>query len=214
MGDGGFNFKGKVIKLQLAEKDLSQIEKFSIFTGKNYLKASTLCLGKKFTSYQVTLCEKEKFQTLVEGFDIKERKTYNPPGDTFFNSDIDFVSCFIGLIDADGHIGKAKLAKNPFIKIECHECWSDFYMKLIEKINIYFGVSYVPNYRFDKKRNTFSLKIGNSSYFKILLKFIKDNNLPVLERKWDKAIFPERKLCKDGKEDGRGCHRSNLIFTV
>jgi len=118
----------------------------------------------------------------TDKFNINNNKTYNPP-DYYNFEDRLMLSMFIGLIDGDGCIKNQTGRKDCVISIKCHASWLNFYTEFHKFLDRYFGLKSKPP------------KIMNCGYMlwtmadyrivKGLKKFVIENNLPVLSRKWN-----------------------------
>lgn len=82
----------------------------------------------------------------------------------------------IGIIDGDGCIAK----NGKSITITAHKVWKDFYTKLVSKLNINFHIRSIAN------TNSIIISAGSKKVREKLYNFIKNNNLFVLSRKWNR----------------------------
>lgn len=167
------------IKIILSTKDINHLEKF-----KNYIK------GIKITIYDkmclVSLQNKEICPKICEKFEIRPKKTYNPPNFNLysFNKELIF-SLIIGIIDGDGNISRVYKREDSNLRIHLHKSWLN---------NLIFIENFIYDYFLINKEKTYS-RIGNDGYSiltisnNILLKKIKKEclrlNLPIMKRKWD-----------------------------
>lgn len=112
---------------------------------------------------------------LAKKFDIEYRKTYNPPSEKIIDKWTKKLATafLIGFIDGDGSINKYDSCK-----IECHISWKNYLDYLCDYINLSY-------YSSISKRGYHCTALHVSSTKK-LRRFIIQNNINVLERKWYK----------------------------
>ena len=171
LADGSF-IDGR-IKFHLKLGDSSQVEKFAKFINwvGNFDDRGELGIGvaAKHTSI---------VNALVKKFDIKEKKTYNPP-ETILNHDKNLLKYLIGgFIDGDGNISRQTGRNDSFIRIKLHSSWEKILKEFCEIIG------------YDKSH----VKINNNGYAELVIsdsrvisklkKTLVDGNVPLLERKW------------------------------
>lgn len=134
---------------------------------------------------------KQKYATLIlydaqhnpmiaQKFDIKPRKTKNPPNVEIYKSmDFDlFLSLLIGFIDGDGCMDLRS------IKIECHASWINWFEMCYDRLSVIFESTSKPKIN---NRGYALYRINHSQILSKLKSHIKTNNLPVLNRKWHKV---------------------------
>jgi predicted transcriptional regulator len=138
---------------------------------------------------------------IIEKFDFKQKKTYNPPSpEKYEKFTLDQItSFFIGFIDGDGTISsESRKLKNgergkvtPRISIENYYTWEPFMDFL--KLKIYSRFNQVPKSCYIRTRYGKSdmvvCRINHIHVVKALKLFALSNKLPVLQRKWDKIIL-------------------------
>lgn len=120
----------------------------------------------------------KNYKLIFEKFKIYNDKTYNPPEIDFLDIDWKFLSWLIGFVDGDGTI-----YEQNSIRIENHKSWKyvhDYIKFCIEK----FGISSKSDINI--KGNSFIL--ASTELFYLLKNKIKELNLEVLDRKWNKAV--------------------------
>lgn len=115
---------------------------------------------------------KKYFEKIIDKFDIKSDKTYQPPKLTKIKDDLLF-SLTIGFIDGDGTINK-----KGGLHIKCHESWKNNIEYMLENMSEKYSIYNYEN-----------LVIGSLQH-NTELKKIKEKiivlGLPILERKWDR----------------------------
>lgn len=141
--------------------------------------------NKKWSKTFSIFCRHKRIiEIFRKRFDINNNKTYNPPDTNKWNFKEDqLLALFIGFIDGDGHI-KFNSTKNINITIGCHSSWYyvlDFFSSILIKNN--FNIKKVSFCKKGYVHCRFSTKP-----ILFLANFIKNNNLPVLERKWKNIL--------------------------
>ena len=100
-------------------------------------------------------------------------------------SDVLFLSLLVGFIDGDGCIRKQTNRNDCFIQLKGHSAWLSLFQAFEVRLNTIYNST------------TNSAKINNAgyAYFGIsnskaleLKKVIEYNQLPVLNRKWNKLV--------------------------
>ena len=191
MADGSINLGKGSLKISVAETDIAHLAKFKYYVdcinpignhsqSKNAFGVNNLSV--------ISLYNKSIIQKISDKYNLKQKKTYNPPDHKIFEQfEIDEVlSLIIGYIDGDGCIYKDKKGYIS-IQIVSHESWMpvfEFWRKcLVEK----FGKK-IPLVKINSSKLS-QLNFSNKQIILELKKFVEDNNLPVLERKWNKIPY-------------------------
>ncbi len=186
LGDGVFKFPSYTIKLVLSQKDKNHVESFAKIINSTVSRGISKVSGVgSFTYYITQAGHKELFQNVVNKFDIKIRKTYNPPNYklfTKFNHHL-LLSLIIGFIDADGHIRP----KCGHLKLENHHSWKNFLLFIGGILNEFNPSSQSSKNHIGK--NSFELNVYGQDCLKKLKNFAITNRLPILRRKWDTAYM-------------------------
>lgn len=202
----GWTTHNVTLGVGISVKDETHLLKY-----KNYIKytkdlaRSTSSPTKLVEVYsnQVKLVARDKdiVPKIIEKFDFKYNKTFNPPSKLKY---IDFtqdqlISFFIGFIDGDGTINTeyCKLVSgergkgSPRISIECIYAWKEFLDFLIETIESKFNCKLPRGYKRVRKNKSDLVvtRINTINIINKLKDFALENNLPVLERKWDKVTL-------------------------
>lgn len=128
--------------------------------------------------YALVVLHDAQFNPLVaKKFDIRPRKTQNPPDVEIYKSmDFDlFLSLLIGFIDGDGCMDRSS------IKIECHKSWIDWFNMCYNRLSVFFESNSKP---IINNRGYALYRISHSQILSQLKKHIKTNNILVLNRKW------------------------------
>ena len=186
LADGWFVAPGR-IGLRLCEKDLNHLQKYACFLGCKTIhkKKSTSGFRPDKSQYEVSVNCNHYYKLIREKFDIKDRKTYNPPdiSSVLKNKSEDLIlSMFIGFCDGDGSI-RTITEKAASLMITNHESW--------ELVLIWFS-----KYIYNKSNNiqvSFPHKVSDGVILtlnkKSVLSYLKQTgiklHLPVMTRKWD-----------------------------
>lgn len=179
IADGSFykntnnrNINGIRFELGLLEKDLNHLQKFG-----NYINCNNIQYRKLTKSYRLTFSSVSN-NVIMSKLGIPFNKTYNPIDSKFISklSDEQRIAMIIGIIDGDGCILKNGNGIGRIINITSHKNWFGFYKELLLEWNI----------RFIKNTNCINCGLSKRNKIDELLQFAKNNNLPILERKWNK----------------------------
>jgi hypothetical protein len=188
LADGFFDTNGR-IQLTLSLKDENQIKKFANFIDCN------IHINSKSNIIYIDVQNKRLSSKIIQKFNYKPNKTYNPPINWDFKqlSTNFLLSHFVGMIDGDGTMQKQhgrKIIRHR-ISFQIHSIWCEWFNKylniLSNKINMRIGKAYI------NPRGYTQLHIAKCDTVLFLKDFVIKNNLPVLERKWDR-------LRKEGSE--------------
>lgn len=168
----------KQIKLTLAKKDKFHIIKFLRFIENKKEPNPT-----NNNAFETTVSDWNIIPQIMDKFDIKARKTYNPPSKISISKPDLGLSLITGFIDGDGCIQNNR-NNSTTLAIKCHSSW----------LNFLKGLSGII-YSFVKTTNIKKAKINNQNYSSfiitdpIVLKKLKIKvetlNIPILRRKWD-----------------------------
>lgn len=174
--DGSFS-KTNRLSIGISQKDESHLYKFSKFINCNNFSKCT-------KSNSTTLKIQDKFivPKIMDKFDLKLRKTYNPP--EFEKLPIGCLfPFFIGFVDGDGSIGHQHGREDALLRIKVHASWNVFLQKITDHI---YKITNTPSTKATINNWGYSnINIANS----VTLKFIKTKalelNLPIMHRKWN-----------------------------
>ncbi len=168
LADGHFSKKRRLV-LCLAPLDEEHVKKLAkkLNCKFKYNKHLQPELSVMHTGIIGQLCDK---------YSIEQNKTCNPPNlSTITGANLTALS--IGFIDGDGCIKYQHKRKDVIIQIKCHSSW-------LENLQYMFGKSHIEKY------SGYAISyIGKIDKLKELKKFVVDNHLPILTRKWDKIIL-------------------------
>lgn len=197
--DGWFDFKKNSLGITLSKKDEHHLLKFAEYiqcksiyyfkTKSRKISTGSITGPKDYISLRVT--SKELIPQIIHKFDFKVKKTTNPPSHSVFSkfTDKELLSYLIGFIDGDGWMEVSKSCKSYRIGITSSKEWKEFLDFLLSKLETIYKLD-IPKSLIRKDRpNQITTRIGKSEVILGLKKFISKNNLPVLERKWDKVVL-------------------------
>lgn len=187
--DGWISKTGQLV-LWLHEKDQLHLEKLAklLKTTIKYIQ-TTGGYTPSADMVRIAIQHKGVGLAIAKKFNIEFQKTYNPPATKILKrmSDDLFISWFAGMCDGDGsiykRISKVKNSITYSIKLENHASWIDIHRYIAHRIYKIYG--YKPTIHFSK-RGYSNFTLHKTEVVKNILKRIKELNLPVLERKWDK----------------------------
>lgn len=163
LADGHFSKSGQ-IQINLSEKDLEHLKKFSTFVE----------YKKELNKGSLYISDNNVFPLIVDKFNIVSDKTYNP-SDISFITDYDLLfSLIIGFIDGDGSI-----TKKGYIHIKTHKSW-------VHNIEYMFSKLDLSNYTVKINKEELAIgTISNIESTKRLRIKAEQLNLPILKRKWN-----------------------------
>ena len=173
LADGSF-YKNR-FEFSLQKKDYDHIIKFSEFMD-------NLPVVKKKESFRCAVNNKQDIALIKEKYDIKDRKTYNPPDFKNYEhySDELLYSLLFGVIDGDGNIYVNKKGHSCNINITAHKSWERFYVDFMKRLNI--------TYNNNKYGNILRISIGQKKNVIALRDKINELQIIKLERKWEKIV--------------------------
>lgn len=170
LADG--SFYDNRLKLGLSPKDSEHLYKFAKFIDYH----GAISITNK--SISIACKNNEIVNSIKKKFDIKDRKTYNPP-ETIFRFKEDLVySLLAGFIDGDGNIQNQTKRKDFFLRIKTHASWKH----ILKEFNTL--ISDKDSVKIDS-RGYALLTISNTEKLKQLKSKILSLNIPILSRKWD-----------------------------
>lgn len=177
VSDGSF-YKTR-FEITLKGEDIHILELLSTLCGSAPIKDKKV----KDTVYKrLAFNNKKSIEYIMQYFDIKYQKTYNPIENlVLYNYTFDQIVAFIiGCIDGDGCCYTDGKGKSPSIQLTHHNNWDAFYTDVLNHIGLPF------NRRLKKNTNVSTTSLARTKTIIFLRDFIIENNLIVLNRKWDK----------------------------
>lgn len=184
LADGTFNHKTSSLSIKCAEKDSSHLKIFADKAAAKIHKYHTKSGYKPVDFFTVSCGDENIIPKIIEKFQIKRNKTYNPPKFNEYNfSEDKILSMIIGFIDGDGCILVNKEKSIYRIQIQSHISWLDNLNYIKKKL---YSLCDKPFKEISNKNKYPVLGIGGINILKKLKIFAIQNNLPILERKWNK----------------------------
>jgi hypothetical protein len=199
--DGNIHKKEKYIRLDMSGMDKEHLINYANYISLDLNKikcvTTTLISGYISTMCRVVARNSDIQKILNDDYQIYPNKTYTPPNWAHvFTSltDEQITSLLIGFIDGDGNVSLSKSGKsdNQYtrnkINIEVHSSWLENLTTM--KKFLYNKVNKLHRLTLPKIRLKYGLahtSIACTEVIEYLTTFIKENNLCVLKRKWDKC---------------------------
>lgn len=168
--------KNKRLQIALKSLDYEHLKKLGDYINCD-VKLRTI------NDYEIcSLCVQDSkyIPLLVEKFEIKNNKTKTPPSENIFRkmNKNNLKSLIIGFIDGDGRITNQTNRKDYILSIKCDKSWLN-----ILKI---FNVTIDDIDRTIVNSNGYAkFYVSNTTKLKELKLFAINNNLPIMDRKWD-----------------------------
>lgn len=164
---------GNRVKVALARKDHGHLESLASWVGKGNVRHA----GERVSEWAVQ--DPAVAPLLREKFDIRPRKTYNPPSRLPFEDSELLTSWTIGFIDGDGHIKNQTSRDTAMMTMNIYLSWKPFLHLLSERL----GLGTVSTRSGEYARFT----ISRHNDLVALKMFVRAHDLPVLARKWDRV---------------------------
>jgi len=180
------HFYEKRVKLHLAKKDRSHLQKYAKFVSCELAKRRLA----------VSIQDRIVVPLLRTKYHLTSRKTYEPPisGWIFGNKELDealkanlYLAYMIGFIDGDGSITYQTGRKDCSLRIKCHMSWWHFLQYFSDWISMRLGVNSNKVKTVMQKQGKYAqLAFTRRSILRYLKIKTKELDLPVLERKWSR----------------------------
>ena len=173
-------YKNYRVSFSQNNEDKISVEKF-----KKYIETKTPIHYKNSNGIDkasISVMNVDAIKKLMEKFDIKNDKTYNPPHKSIFEEmDKDMLSyLFIGFVDGDGNIGNLYKRKDFQLRIKTHSSWFDILDIFSKRI---FGLE---NHTKINNQGYADLQIGDTQLLKqFKKKYVNNLKFEPLNRKWD-----------------------------
>lgn len=182
--DGYINHSVWRLKIELASRDKSHLQKLAEFISYRGLFES-----------RISVQDKKTLPALCNKFNLKPRKTYNPPSVDWMSNEL-FVPFFVGFVDGDGSIGYQYGRSDCLLRLQIHQNWLPCLSTMQQKLMILSGIAIPEPYK--NNRGYAVLTSGNHTF----LKWLKHRtaHLPVLNRKWNKIDLDYNTLYERSKE--------------
>lgn len=183
LSDGHFDLDKKRIRVVQKEHNLEILVKLSNYYNLKINKESN-------NVYVIDFVAKEFFDLIVEKYKISNKKTYFPCDLTSLTGEA-MLAFVIGFIDGDGCITKLKKSNSFTMSIKLYQSWLDNLELITKTIYKYFDIEKYPKVFLCQPKNGNGNKYAeviwsNQKILFGLYKFILNNNLIYMSRKWDK----------------------------
>lgn len=165
----GHIYNRRRLKVSLGTKDTAHLLKLA-----NFLKLSNVREYPKFA--EISVMDSINIQKFSAKFKIEQNKTIKACNISFVKGTL-LKALIIGFIDGDGFISKQYKRDSCFISIKCHKAWKD-------NLDIFSQFLLKRKQSYINKRGYVVLNIGTMKIIQDLKRFIINENIPVLERKW------------------------------
>lgn len=196
IADGYFSFSHSRIELTLSKKDEEHFNLFKLYFNCSYSDerefTGTIHNNKTITKSSLlrtyTKSNKLDFNTIIETYSIKPKKSETPPDiDFLINLSEDLFCCFlVGFIDGDGWKETGGSGGSSYHVIACHKNYLSFLSYLTERLNLILNIKSRPAHiKASKQQAVVSLSPKKSSYLKHI---IMTHNLIHLNRKWNNIL--------------------------
>lgn len=192
--DGCFFGKYTRLTITLCKKDINHLKKYS-----NYVES---LLTERKTTCSVSSQDKYLSCKIMDKFDLHERKTYNPPKTIKWMRPELALSFLIGFIDGDGHI---KATKRTMCKIKIHSSWLHILNEFSDLVKNQFKL-HTPN-AYILKSGYANMDICEFEILKKLKQHAIKNNLPCLERKWNRIDENKIGFYEKSRERIKECYK-------
>lgn len=189
LADGHLNNLNR-LTVTLSYKDAEHLLKFKSFLNEEIHQSVFINNGnRKYIRASIT--DKYCGPIIRDKFDISNIKTYQPPNLSIYEKFDDnlFLSLLVGITDGDGNVRERK-STTPILTIKLHSSWLDFLKMCARRLGKILNIT-VPEPHINA-RGYAVLQSANSKILFLLKQFYLDNNLPVLNRKWNFEIRETR----------------------
>jgi hypothetical protein len=201
LGDGSIGKNRKRISIVLSDKD-----KDHLFELENYLLKQDKENNAKVEKGRCSLSFQDSkiVPKVSDKFDIKPNKTKNPPDFNFYSQLCDeaFLSCFIGLVDADGSIKTSSVeTRDDFsLLITLHGSWYQFLQGVADRLmDIFSWIDFKCSPLYTDGGHA-KLNLSNSYILKKIKKFANNRDLPVMKRKWNRVNLDYKSKYETARE--------------
>lgn len=179
MSDGYISDKGELV-FALSTKDECQLYNLISFLGHE----SNVQRQEDVYMSRLSIMDRVNGLKLKEILQITNKKTYNPPNDfSFLKTPEQRLAFYIGFVDGDGSIHHDKNETFKCCRIVIHENWYSWWVVFCNQLALdYPKLKFTVNTN-NKRKNTL-IYIGKKETKEFLKKFIQENKIQILERKW------------------------------
>lgn len=186
LADGTFT-KNR-LSVELSNKDKNHLKSFASYINTtNWYERTRVLNNKEYQQCSTNVTNSVLIPKIAGKFDIQTNKTINPPNlKALPLTRAQLISLFIGFVDGDGSIYTPTYSEK--LRIECHKNWVH---NLLFFENLLYETFEVPKLveQLTKisSRDTAVLEISSTIMLRAVKRFITENNVPVMNRKWDKV---------------------------
>jgi hypothetical protein len=184
LADGSINVKQGRLKIAISINDVDHLRKFvNYIEAKNTIK-NYIYDNSKTSNFSIM--NSIVIKQFANKFNICQNKTICAPAINIFEkmNDQNFLSMLIGFIDGDGCIMQKQPNNYCVIAIKCHSSWINVFKYFNARLfNIFKITSPMPSIN---KQGYAVIHINKNYLVTNLKKFCINNELPFLERKWNK----------------------------
>ena len=179
LADGSF-YNESEFEFGLKDSDKDVLEEF----GKYINYVGEIRHRESTNSNRIYFSNSLSIPKFMSKYGFNFNKTYNPNDFNYFKSysKEQLLSLLIGIVDGDGSISINGTEYANQITITAHNRWESFYKNLFEFLEIEWHCTKRDNC------NTISIRICKREYCLMLKRFILNNKLFYLQRKWNKII--------------------------
>ncbi len=218
MADGCFtpSKEGPRFLINLSTLDIEHLNKLALFL--NLPKEKIKRNFKKLGGFNTTIVEQcrlyvrdaDSIPKILTKFDIKNKKTYNPPdfNKIFQNVETNLILSFLtGYIDGDGTIIKKKKQEQSMLRFNVHKTWKNNLEYISKFLYGLYNFENPAKIHFIKNTNLVWLSINKSEIIRLLLKDVINLKIPFLKRKWSKIS-----LKMDKQQKYKIIYKNFLLF--
>ena len=196
LADGWITYNRKkenyTLGVSSSATDSSHIRRLGAFLeAPVYERIRSTNFTKDSTEVIMRLTERESVELVINKFGFNRRKSHNPPDFSAYTfSGEQLTALIIGFIDGDGTLITRKNGNSTqtMINLQLHSSW---------KANLEFVSSHLQTYFSTVLRSKVGinnrghcvLAIAKYEMLQSMKRFILDNDIPAMERKWDKVVI-------------------------
>lgn len=169
------------LKVFIAEHDRGHLEKLTTWLG---ITSSIHSPSNNVAGFAIA--DTASIRALRERFDIRPRKTYNPPQHLPYDDDNLLRAWFIGYVDGDGHIKRQTGRQTAILDTVAHLSWKPFLEELVARLGFGYVNERTGHARYPDRRYV-AIRCARHNQIAGLKRFATEHQLPILTRKWDRV---------------------------
>lgn len=166
------------IKIKIAIKDTEHLQTLAAWLGSGI--HTTFERGESVVS--LAKQDRTAVPAIRERFDLRSRKTYEPPARLPYEEETLLRCWLVGYIDGDGMIRQQTGRQNALLTTVAHLAWEPLLTEVSETV----GVGLI-RHRIVRGRTYVALTCHRHNEIVALRQFARAQCLPVLERKWSRV---------------------------